>query len=63
MIGKDGSLIRFTDIEDLTSDCTGCSTEKLTRMFCEEHREGRPCNWCGGRNWQVRDGRWVTCNH
>lgn len=63
MIGKDGSVIRFTDIELLPSDCPSCADEKLTRMFCAECRgvAGLPCNWCADTGYRTKDGRFVRC--
>jgi hypothetical protein len=62
VIGKDGSRIRFSNIEDLPSDCTRCASEVQTRMFCPEHRQGRPCNWCADRGYRVLNQRWIPCD-
>jgi hypothetical protein len=61
VIGLDGSVIRFTNIDPLPSSCPECDEEKLTRMFCNRHREGKPCNWCADRRWRVLNGSWVAC--
>ena len=58
---KSGSA-RYAAVDPLESSCGGCAEEINTRMFCPQHREDRPCNWCAGRGWRVLGGRWIACS-
>lgn len=54
--------VRFTSLTPPPDNgCGACAELKNTRALCGAHRGGRPCMWCGGRGFRVREGRWVRC--
>lgn len=63
MIGKNGGVVRFTAVANLPSDCHNCAADTAYRAFCPDHRGNRPCAFCAGRGWRVKDTRWLSCNH
>lgn len=54
--------VRYTSLEAPPDNgCGDCAALKSTRAFCQAHRSGRPCTWCGGRGFRVQENRWVRC--
>lgn len=59
---KPARVVRFTNIDAPEDNgCGECLALKNLRMPCERHREGRPCAWCLGRGYTVKENRWSPC--
>lgn len=53
--------VRYTSVRPPEGDCPDCVAIQNTRAFCDTCRGDRPCTWCGGRGWRLREGRWIRC--